>query len=159
MATFTTVRKYAPVPSAFVEVSPNTLVGLFAYEFSAGPQDPIYIRPGPHTDQDFPNSHGAEWLLYSRSIMSYRIEVSNEAHGGFSVGGASLIVQLGDWEFLGVATLNDWAPFHLADGFWLQSSGSGIELPGLMARFKIQTASLTPAEAVTVRGCIIVRGV
>jgi hypothetical protein len=157
MAGFLSTREYAPVPSAFVEVAPNTLVGIFSYVFSFG-SDPIYIRPGSVAHQDYPNIDGAEWLLYSRSIMSYRIQVSNEMHEGFSVGGASLVVELGDIEVLGVADMHEWAVFHLADGFWLQSSGSGIELPGLMARFKIQTASVTPAEAVTVKGSIIVRG-
>lgn len=159
MATVRTSQRFAPVPNAFVEVAPATLIGLFSYTFGVGPQAPIYIRPGPLTQQDYLNIDGAEWLLYTRSVMSYRIEVVREHEGGFSIGGASLVVGIGDMEYLGLPQIRDWAPFHLMSGNNLTSSASGIELPGLLARFIIRTASITPAEAVTVRGSIIVRGI
>jgi len=159
MTSIRTSHEFAPVPNAFVEVAPATMIGLFSYTFGVGPQDPIYIRPGQLNQQDYLNVDGAEWLLYTRSVMSYRIEVLREHAGGFSIGGASLVVGLGDLELIGLPQIRDWAPFHLMSGNNLISSVSAVELPGLLARFIIRTASITPAEAVTVRGSIIVRGV
>jgi len=144
------------VPNAFVEVAPATLIGLFEYTFEVAPQESIYIRPGQVTQQDYLNGDGAEWLLYTRSVMSFRIEVQN---GAAAIGGASLVVDLGDRELGGVPLMRQWRPFHLASGNMIQTSLSNIELPGLVARFRIQTGSDTPGAANMVAGSIIVRGV
>lgn len=154
MSTFQTARRYAPVPSAFVEVAPATLVGIFSFGFEIGPQDPIYVRPGSTLQQDYLNVDGSEWLLYTRSVLSYRIEVHSEM---VARGGASLIIDLGDGELLGAPVLTAWKPIHLVEGDGIVSSDYGIELPGLLARFRIQTASLNAGQ--TVSGSIIVRGV
>lgn len=146
---------WSHVSNAFVEIAPNTLVGTFYYVFTEENQGPIYIRPGPLNTQDVLDPLGAEWLLYSRSVLSYRIEVEDDFDLG--PGGASLVVELGDDETAGVPDLRDWAPFHLAAGDILQSSGSGIELPGLIARFRIRPG--VPDYLMIVRGSIIVRGI
>ena len=147
--------RWCHVSNAFVEIAPNTLVGTFIYFFTEENQGPIYIRPGQVNQQDVLNPIGAEWLLYSRSVLSYRIGVEDSFDLG--AGGASLVVELGDAETGGVPDLRDWAPFHLASGDVLQSSASGIELPGLMARFRIRPG--VPDYLMVVRGSIIVRGI
>lgn len=154
MSTFRTSKEYAPVPNAFVEVAPATLVGIFSCGFAAGPDDEQYIRPGGTAQQDYPNVDGAEWLLYTRSVLSYRIDVHSQL---VARGGASLIVDLGDGELLGAPLITAWKVFHLVEGDGITSSDYGIELPGLLARFRIQTAS--PNAGQVVSGSIIVRGI
>jgi len=155
MSTIRTSRDFVPVANAFVEIAPATLMGFFEYTFGVGPEPSIYIRPGQVTQQDYLNADGAEWLLYTRSVMSFRIEVQN---GGAAIGGASLIVELGDRELAGAPLMRAWRPFHLASGNMIQTSLSNIELPGLVARFRIQTGTSTPAVGQLVAGSIIVRG-
>jgi hypothetical protein len=151
MAGFVGWNELAPVPNAFVEMAPATVIGLIDYTFPPGLQDPIFIRPGNVAAQDYPTALGSEWLLYTRSVMSYNIEVIDTEGDG----GASLIVQVGDWEVLGVAVLYDCIPFHLISGDTVRSMNSGIELPGLFARFKIRTANM---GGVSLKGSIILRG-
>lgn len=153
MPGYRTIDEFVPVPSAFTEIAPSTLVGLFDYAFPESPADAIYIRPGPATQQDYLVEDGSEWLLYTRSVMSYRIELDN--HYLTPGGGASLIVELGDIEFGAVPVMIDSLVFHLTSGTERTSSVSGIELPGLVARFKIRTGNLP----VRVRGSIIVRAI
>jgi len=154
MATIRTSQDFVPVPNAFVEVAPATLVGIFNCTFAAGPDDVQYIRPGGTTQQDYLNVDGAEWLLYTRSVLSYRIEVHSQL---VARGGASLIIDLGDGELIGAPVLTAWKPIHLVEGDGITSSDYGIELPGLLARFRIQTAS--PNAGQVVSGSIIVRGI
>jgi hypothetical protein len=154
MSTFRTAREYAPVANAFVEVTPSTIVGIFSCGFAAGPDDQQYIRPGGTAQQDYLNADGAEWLLYTRSVLSYRIEVHSQL---VARGGASLIIDLGDGELMGAPVLTAWKPIHLMEGDGIISSDYGIELPGLLARFRIQTAS--PNAGQVVSGSIIVRGI
>ncbi len=154
MSSFESTFVFAPVSSAFVEMVPAALVGLFIYDFAAGPQDPIYIRPGNLGQQDFLNADGAEWLLYSRSVLYYQIEVGDI---GEPLGGASLIVEIGNQTAAGVPAMREWRVFHLVPGIQIWSCMAGIELPGLMARFTIRTASA--ALGIAVNGSIIVRGV
>lgn len=155
MSTIRISRDFVPVPNAFVEVAPATLVGLFYYTFGVAPEASIYIRPGSLTQQDYLNADGSEWLLYTRSVMSFLIEVQSR---GVAIGGASLVVELGFGEVALVPEMRDWRPFHLASGATIRTGLSNIELPGLLARFRIQTGSDTPGEALVVKGSIIVRG-
>lgn len=156
MASFRTVGVFAPVPNAFTEITPNTLIGVFSHTFGVGPQNPIYIRPGHHAQQDYVNIVGSEWLLYTRSVLSYRIVVSNAEMGTW--GGCSLVVQLADYELGGVFDFIDLMPFHLMSGAHLPSSNSGIELPGLVARLKITKGDTDPVAGTSVRGVITIRG-
>jgi len=151
MSTILINQTWASVPSAFAEIAPATLVGQFVHQFGAGgPQEAIYIRPGELDQQDLLNGDGAEWLLYTRSVMSYFIEWFDLAT---AVGGASLIVESMAVE---IAEPIDVLPLHIVGGDQMVSHASGIELPGLIARFKIQTASQT---ACTVKGVIVMRAV
>ncbi len=151
MGTILINQTWASVPSAFTEVTPATLVGQFVYQFPAGcPQEPIYIRPGEHDQQDYLNDDGAEWLLYTRSVMSYFIEWFDM---GAAIGGASLIVESMAVE---ITEPIDVLPFHIVSGDQMVSHRSGIELPGLIARFKIQTAS---QALCTVKGVIMLKAV
>ena len=156
MSGFYTVTDFAPVPNSFVEVAPATIVGLIDYTFPSGPQDPIFIRPGNVTQQNYPWQEGSEWLLYTRSVMSFSINVINE---NGSAGGACLIVMIGDWEAAASPVLNDWMPFHLMSGGWVRSDASGIELPGLLVRFKIRTCNDVADTTMNVKGSIVVRGI
>lgn len=150
MSTILINQTWASVPSAFTEVAPATLVGQFVHQFeAAAPQEPIYIRPGELDQQDLLNPDGCEWLLYTRSVMSFFIEWYDM---GAATGGASLIVESMAVE---IAEPIDVLPFHIASGDQMVSHGSGIELPGLIARFKIQTAS---DALCTVKGVILMRG-
>ena len=153
MSSFNSTAVFAPVSSAFVEVAPATQVGLFSFIFDPGPQDPIYIRPGNVAQQDYANADGSEWLLYTRSVLYYQIQV-DDVEAPFA--GASLVVGIGNQSFAGVPFIIDWRPFHLVPGVQIWSSMEGLELPGLMARFTIRTAN--PTNVVAVNGSIIVRG-
>lgn len=148
---------WAPVPSAMVETAPATLVGQFSYQFPAlGPGQQIYIRPGQETQQDYLNLDGAEWLLYTRCVMSYHVEWFELAGG--SVGGASLIVELGAVEVGGAVQPVDCIPFHIIPGDGMVSHGSGIELSGLHALIRIVSANDTGVPpGPTVRGVITMR--
>ncbi len=154
MSTVRTARDFVPVPSSFVEVAPATLAGIFSCSFGIAPQGAQYIRPGASAQQDLLNPDGAEWVLYTRSVLSYRIEVHSMLAAR---GGASLIIDLGDGLLVGAPLQTAWKTFHLVEGDGIISSGSGIELPGLLARFRIQTAS--PNAGQIVSGSIIMRGV
>ena len=155
MTSIRTSHAFAPVPNSFVEVAPATLIGLFEYNFGVAPQPSIYIRPGQLNQQDYLDSDGSEWLLYTRSVMSFRVGVGGN---NLPIGGASLIVETGDVELAGVPQMRQWVPFHFGSGSGFQTSLSNIEMPGLLARFVIQTASDTPSSGVLVTGSIIVRG-
>lgn len=152
MSTYRSRTHFSHVPNAFVEAAPATLVGVFYYAFDGDNQDPIYVRPGAQDQQDLLDPDGAEWLLYTRSVMSYRININSLENPD---GGASLVVELGDTEAGAVAVMRDCLVFHLVDGLDLSSSSSGIELPALMARFRIMTAN--PDDVLLVGGSIIVR--
>lgn len=154
MSSFESSLVFSPVSNAFVEVAPATLAGLFEYAFQVGPQDPIYIRPGNWEQQDLHNADGAEWLLYTRSVLYYQIEIGDI---GEPLGGASLIIEIGNDSVGGVPAMREWRVFHLVPGTQIFSSMAGLELPGLMARFSIRTASAV--AVVTAHGSIIVRGV
>lgn len=152
MSSFESSHVIAPVSSAFVEVAPAALVGLFDHHFGAG-EGPIYIRPGHEGQQDYANADGAEWLLYTRSVLYYQIEVDDIGESG---AGASLIVGIANQTLAGVPAVRDWAVFHLVPGLQIWSSMSGIELPGLMARFEIRTGTNLPG--ICVSGSILLRG-
>lgn len=150
-------RVWAPVPSAFVEFAPATMIGQFAHTFvDVGPQAPIYIRPGQQTQQDLLNIDGAEWVLYTRSVMSYAIEWDQVIE---AVSGASLIVELGSLDAAGVPQMRDTMIFHLIGEDEYRNHGSGIELPGIFARFKILTSNTAAGLDCAVAGSIIVRAV
>ena len=153
MSSFDSIAVFAPVSNAFVEVAPATLVGLFSYSFAPAPQDPIYIRPGHVLQQNYAAAHGAEWLLYTRSVLSYYIQVRDQ-EGVAS--GASLIVEIGGMGLAAIPDLFEWRVFHLVPGNQIWSSMEGFELPGLMARFAIRTANAS--GPVGVQGSIIIRG-
>lgn len=154
MSSFNSTQVLAHVSNASVEVAPSTRVGLFIFPFpEAGPQDPQYVRAGNRAAQQGAVADGAEWVLYTHSVMSYRIWMSD---GFLPVGGASLIVEIGDDSVAGVPVMGDWAVFHLVPGLRMVNWASGIELPGLFARFSIRTAS--HVDEVSVNGSIILRG-
>lgn len=150
---------WAPVPNAFVEFAPSTLIGQFIYQFpELGPLQMIYIRPGQQQQQEYLNMHGADWLLYTRSVMSYHIEWFELM--GDSVGGASLIVEFGAVEDAGALQTYDSLVFHIVAGDGMVSHKSGIELPCLQAKIRIVSANDTGAPpGPTVRGTIIMRAV
>jgi len=159
MAGFRTSGVFAPVPSTFTEVAPATLVGLFRHTFGSGQSDPIYIRPGHEGQQDYGPLAGisAQWLLYTRSVLSYRIFVNDT--GVATAGGCSLTVELGDYELAGVMGWFPLMPFHLASGDGRQSCNSGIELCGLVARFRIAKGNEDAVSGTGVSGVIMLRAV
>ncbi len=154
MSSFDSVAVFAPVSGSFVEVAPATLVGLFDSTFAEAPDNPIYIRPGHVLQQNYNAALGAEWLLYTRSVLSYHIEVRDTAG---VPSGASLIVEIGEIGLPTIPDMRQWRVFHLVPGNWLSSSMEGLELPGLMARFSIRSSNV--AGAVRIRGSIILRGI
>jgi len=156
MSGIRTGNVWAPVPNAFVETAPATLIGQFLYQFPDLGPDMIYIRPGQQAQQDYLNIDGADWLMYTRCVMSYHIEWF--ALVGASVGGASLIVELCAVEEAGLVQAYDSLAFHIIPVDGMVSHQSGIELPSLQARFRIATANDTGAPpGPTVRGTIIMR--
>ncbi len=141
---------WAPVPNAFVETAPTAMIGQFSHTFGdVPPEPPIYIRPGQQSQQDLLNDDGAEWVLYTRSVMSYSIRWGAVIG---AISGAALIVEQGSLDFAGVPQMRDTLVFHLVAEDEYRNHDSGIELDGIFARFKILTAL-----SCEVAGSIIVR--
>jgi hypothetical protein len=132
------------------------MVGQFECTFvGPGPQAGRWIRPGQTTQQDYLDINGAEWILYSRSVMSYSIAWRSDQ---FAEGGASLEVELGSTEgAAGAPIVTDTMAFHLVGEHDMVSHQSDIPLPGLMARFQVRTCNNIVGEDCIVFGSIIVR--
>lgn len=157
MSGIRTNNTWAPVPSAVTEIAPVTMIGQFSHSFDgAGPMAQAYIRPGNQAQQDYPNIDGAEWVLYTRSIMSYAI--SWRPTNG-ALGGATLVVQIGSLELAGNPIVHSIMPFHIVGENDALSCQSNIELPGVLARFAVFTNNVVVGGECTVFGSIVVRAI
>lgn len=135
-------RGFAPLGVPLVEIAPATLVGLFRWSMSPGLQQ--YLQPG--------HAHDGEqvWMLYTRSVMSASITCDGAE-------GATLIIEIGSDPAPGDSSpvMQDWLPVCIP-GSGLPMIITGLELPGLVARFRLESAG---AGFPVVHGSIIVRGV
>ncbi len=157
MAGIRTVNTWVPVPNAMTEIAPATMIGQFQQTFvGPAPMQGAYIRPGQQAHQDYLNIDGAEWVLYTRSVMSYAIGWRTEAG---AEGGACLGVELGSLEAAGNPIVRDAMIFHLVGEHDAVSHQSNIELPGVLARFTVFTNNTVIGGECTVFGSIIVRAI
>jgi len=150
MSTFFTFDTFVPVPNAFVEVAPATLIGEFAHHFNdplIG--DTVYIRPGNANQQDMLTADGSEWLVYTRSVLSFNIFSSND--------GVALIVSLSLQSGpAGAPPHYDWRVFHIPGTGTCFTCVTGVEVPGLLVRFRL--VENVPGGTTNCHGNIILRG-
>lgn len=133
MGTFRLTTSSVPVQSATTEVAPSTLLGLFDVSIgvvgvAAGSR--YFIRPNYPGPTGIPDAgEFAEWMLYTRSVMSADIRYNGDA-------GASLVVQVGSVEIGGVPSVIDLIPFYIPPDNY-PFIISGLELPAVVVKFYI----------------------
>lgn len=146
--TFNVGNDFVPLGLPLVEMQPATMVGTFRKTFAAAPTDAQYIAPGHFTVCTILTSL---WLLYTRNVM-YAVITNDGAEGG------QLVIETGSDNLDAVnvdPVMHDWIPIYLPCSR-LPMVITGLELPGLIARFRLQTSS--PAQAVF-HGSIIMKAV
>jgi len=146
--TFNVGNEFVPLGLPLVEMQPATMVATFRKTFQAAPTDSQYIAPGHFTVCTILTSL---WMLYTRNVM-YAVITNDGADG------ASLVVETGS-DNLDVVNvdpvMHDWIPIYLPCSR-LPTVITGLELPGLIARFRLQTSS--PGVTV-IHGSIIMKAV
>lgn len=151
MGTFRLTRSSVPVQSAITEVAPSTLLGMFDIPLGvlgepAGTRH--FIRANYSGPMGVPDlGVDAEWMLYTRSVMSADIRYDGNA-------GASLVVQTGSVEIGGVPSMIDWTPFYIPPDNY-PFNISGLELPAVVVRFYIVFEAGNVNDRIS--GSIIVR--
>lgn len=146
--TFNVGSDFVPLGLPLVEIQPATLVATFRKTFAAAPTESQYIAPGHFT---VCNALTSLWLLYTRNVM-YAV-ITNDGSDG-----ASLIIETGsdNLDLVNVdPVMHDWIPIYLPCGR-LPMVITGLELPGLIARFRLQTSS---DFTTVIHGSIIMRAV
>jgi hypothetical protein len=153
MSSFRYLDSSVPVPSATVEVAPVNLVGLLNVDFGlvgVAPGTRLYIRanyPGPTALPD--TGADADWLLYTRSVLSVDLRYTGDDGMTFIIETTSVEQPAGTPEFI------DSLPF------WIPGKNypfriSGMELPPLAARFYVVTEANNTNERI--RGSVMLRG-
>lgn len=146
--TFNVGNDFVSLGLPLVEVQPATLVATFRKTFAAAPTDSQYIAPGHFT---VCTALTSLWMLYTRNVM-YAV-ITNDG----DVGG-SLIIETGsdNLDLVNVdPVMHDWIPIYIPRGR-LPMVITGLELPGLIARFRLQTSS---SGVAVFHGSIIMKAV
>ncbi len=147
--TYNVGNDFVPLGLPLVEIQPATLVATFRKTFAAAPTDSQYIAPGHFT---VCSALTSLWMLYTRNVM-YAVITCDGA------GGASLVIETGSDNLDAVnvgPVMHDWIPIYIP-GSGLPMVITGLELPGLIARFRL-VSSHEPFQMV-VHGSIIMRAV
>lgn len=146
--TYNVGNDFVPLGLPLVEMQPATMVATFRKTFQAAPTDSQWIAPGHFTVCTILTSL---WMLYTRNVM-YAV-ITNDGDAG-----GSLIIETGsdNLDLVSVGpVMHDWIPIYLPCSR-LPMVISGLELPDLVARFRIVTAS---AGVAVFHGSIIMRSV
>ena len=146
--TFNVGNDFVPLGLPLVEMQPATLVGTFRKTFAAAPTDEQYIAPGHFT---VCTALTSLWMLYTRNVM-YAVITNDGSDGG------SLVIETGSDNLSAVnvdPVMHDWIPIYLPPG-GLPMVITGLELPGLIARFRLATSS---DFTTVIHGSIIMKAV